>query len=105
MFKSVFLLLSSYLLAASGFAADDVTAISQATTAYVKMETAVNDPLVTVQKVVGGFARVQVKSKSDATDPATAFLKLVKGEWKVLILGTAFEPEDYKRLQIPAALQ
>ena len=105
MFKTVCVLLSSFVLAASGFAADEVTAISQATNAYVKKETAVNDPLVTVQKVVGGFARVQVKSKSGATDPATAFLKLVKGEWKVLILGTAFEPEDYKRLQIPVALQ
>ena len=105
MIQTAFLLLCSFVLVASGFAADDVAAISQATTAYVKKETAVNDPLVTVQKVVGGFARVQVKSKSGATDPVTAFLKLVKGEWKVLILGTAFEPEDFKRLQIPAALQ
>ena len=68
-------------------------------------ETTVSDPVVTVQKVVGGYARVQIKSKSGATDPATAFLKLVKGEWIVLILGTAFEPQDYERLQIPAALQ
>lgn len=105
MIKTAFLLICSFVLTASGFAADDVTAISQAATAYVKKETAVNDPLITVQKVVGGYARVQVKSKSGATDTATAFLKLVKGEWKVLILGTAFEPEDYKRLQIPTSLQ
>lgn len=105
MIKTVFLLLCSFVLAASGHAADDSSAIIKVTTDYVKEETGISDPLVTVEKTVAGFARVQVKSKSGATDPATAFLKLVKGEWKVLVLGTAFEPEDYKRLQIPASLQ
>ena len=105
MIKSVLLAFVAFLLSVSGHAAGDSSAIIQATTDYVKKETGVSDPLVTVEKTVAGFARVQVKSKSGATDPATAFLKLVKGEWKVLILGTAFEPEDYKRLQIPASLQ
>lgn len=99
------LLLVALVLAASGHAADNSGAIIQATKAYVKKETAVKDPLVTVQKVADGYARVQVKSKSGATDPAIAFLKLEKGHWKVLGLGTAFDLEELKELQIPASLQ
>ena len=103
--KSVILLLTSFVLATSGLAADDATAITSATTAYVKKETAINDPLVTVEKVVDGYARVQVKSKTGATDPAVVFLKLVKGNWKVLTLGTGFDPSELKKLKIPASLQ
>jgi hypothetical protein len=103
--KSVLLAFVGFLLAASGHAADDPTAIIQAATDYVKKETAISDPLVTVEKVVDGYARAQVKSKSGATDAAIAFLKLEKGKWKVLTLGTAFEAADYKRLKIPAALR
>lgn len=103
--KLALLLLVPLLLAASGQAADDTQAIIQATTDYVKKEAAINDPLVTVEKIADGYARVQVKSKAGATDPATAFLKLEKGKWKVLTLGTAFGPDDYKDLKIPVSLQ
>jgi hypothetical protein len=58
-----------------------------------------------VEKIVDGYARVQVKSESDATDPAIAFLKSVKGSWKVLTLGTGFDPSELKKLKIPASLQ
>ena len=105
MIQSALLLFTSLLLAASGHAAENPKAIIQATTDYVKKETAISDPLVTVEKVADGYARVQVKSKSGATDTATAFLKLEKGKWRVLILGTGFEPADYRRLKIPASLQ
>jgi hypothetical protein len=71
----------------------------------VKKETAVKDPLVALQKVADGYARVQIKSKSGATDPVIAFLKLEKGQWKVLTLGTVFDPGELKELQIPASLQ
>jgi hypothetical protein len=103
--RSTFLLLVALMLAAFGHAADNSEAIIRATKDYVKKETAVEDPLVTVQKVTEGYARVQVKSKSGATDPAIAFLKLEKGKWKVLGLGTAFDPEKLERLQIPSSLQ
>jgi hypothetical protein len=99
------LLLVALVLAAFGHAADNSEAIIRATKDYVKKETAVKDPLVTVQKVADGYARVQVKSKSGATDAAIAFLKLEKGKWRVLGLGTAFAPEELKELQIPASLQ
>ena len=46
-----------------------------------------------------------MKSRSGATDAAIAFLKLEKGKWKVLGLGTAFDPEELKELQIPASLR
>jgi hypothetical protein len=103
--RSTVLLLIALVLAAFGHAADNSEAIIQATKDYVKKETAVKDPLVTVQKMADGYARVQVKSKSGATDPAIAFLKLEKGKWKVLSLGTAFDPGELKELQIPASLQ
>jgi hypothetical protein len=103
--RSTLLFLVALLLPAFSHANDDSTAIIQATTDYVKKEASVNDPLVTVDKIVEGYARVQVKSKSGATDTATAFLKLSKGRWKVLTMGTAFAPEDYKKLGIPVPLQ
>ena len=103
--RTTLLLLVALVLATFGHASDNFEAIIRATKDYVKKETAVKDPLVTVQKVADGYARVQVKSKSDATDPAIAFLKLEKGKWKVLSLGTAFDPEELKEFQIPASLQ
>jgi hypothetical protein len=103
--KSTLLLLVMLLPAAFCHAAEDAEAIIRATTDYVKKETAINDPLVTVQKVTNGYARVQVKSKSGITDPAIALLKLEKGKWRVLELGTAFGAEDLKELKIPASLQ
>ena len=103
--KLAFLLLVPLLLAAPGQAADDSKAIIQATKDYVKKEAAITDPLVTVEKVADGYARAQVKSKAGATDPATVFLKLEQGQWKVLTLGTAFGPDDYKELKIPTSLQ
>ena len=103
--RSTVLLLIALVLAAFGHAADNSEAIIKATKDYVKKETAVKDPLVTVQKMAGGYARVQIKSKSGGTDPAIAFLKLEKGKWKVLGLGTAFDRGELKQLQIPASLQ
>jgi predicted RND superfamily exporter protein len=59
--RSTLLLLVALVLAAFGHAADNSEAIIQATKDYVKKQTAVKDPLVTVQKVADGYARVQVK--------------------------------------------
>ena len=95
----------SGILAASGQAAVDSKAIIQATTDYAMNETPVKDPLVTVDKVVGGYARVRVKSKSGAADEAVAFLKLKAGKWKVLTLGTEFSADEFRMLKIPASLQ
>src|ERR1700693_5707179 len=103
--RSNLLLLVALVMAAFGHAADHSEAIIRATKDYVKKETAIKDPLVTVQKIADGYARVQVKSKAGATDPAIAFLKLEKGQWRVLGLGTAFDPEELKELRIPASLQ
>ena len=86
--------------------ADDMTgAITRATLEYLKKESPVSDPVVTVEKTAAGYARVKVRSKTGQTDAATAFLKLEQGAWKVLVLGTAFSPDDYTRLKIPAPLR
>ena len=103
--RSTVLLLIALVLAAFGHAADNSEAIIQSTKDYVKKETAVKDPLVTVQKMADGHARVQIKSRSSGTDPAIAFLKLEKCKWKVLDLATAFDHGKLKQLQIPASLQ
>jgi hypothetical protein len=103
--RSTLLLLVALVLAVFGHAADDPEPIIRATKEYVKKETAVKDPLVAVQKLADGYARVQVRSKSGATDPAVAFLKLENGKWKVLGLGTSFDPEELKELKIPVSLQ
>ena len=65
--KSTLLLLVALVLAVFGHAADNSEAIIRATNEYVKKETAVKDPLVTVQKVADGYARVQVKSLAEAS--------------------------------------
>ncbi len=51
----------------------------------------------------GDYARV--RSISLETDPAYVFLKREGGAWKVLTYGTAFGPDDYQSLGIPASLQ
>lgn len=86
--------------------ADEMTgAITRATLEYVKKESPIPDPLVTVEKTAAGYARVKVRSKAGQTDAATAFLKLEQGTWKVLALGTAFSPADCDKLNIPAPLR
>ncbi len=95
----------SGILAASGHAAVDPKAIIQATKDYIVKETEVKDPLVTVDKVVDGYARVQVSSKSGAASDAVAFLKLKAGKWKVLTVGSQFGFDELRKLKIPTSLQ
>lgn len=100
-----FLLLAVMGLFVSTVRADqDSDAITQATMRYVFQEASVDDPSVTIEKIVPGFARVGVKSISGKTDPATVYLKGGNGAWKVITLGTAFAPEDLAELGIPASL-
>jgi hypothetical protein len=88
-----------------GYAADDSAAIIKAAKKYVTTESAVTDAVITVEEVSGDYARIKVESADNSTDPATAFLKRSKAKWKVLVLGTAFAPEDFEELGIPKEVQ
>ncbi|HEU5085828.1 MAG TPA: hypothetical protein VFT99_00235, partial [Roseiflexaceae bacterium] len=56
-------------------------------------------------KVEGDWARARVTPIDVETDPAYVFLKREAGQWKGMLLGTAFGPDDYADLGIPASLQ
>jgi hypothetical protein len=86
-------------------APSDPQAIVEATTAYVRETSAVQQMRVEVEKVDGDFARARAFPTDVETDPAYVFLKREGGQWKGLILGTAFGPEDYAQYGIPASLQ
>lgn len=104
-FFTCFLALSAFcLLQVSASANDENNAIIQAAMRFVFQEAGVNDPSVTVQETIPGFARVKIVSISGATDPATAFLKGGNGKWKVVLLGTGFTREDLAEEGIPASL-
>ena len=58
-----------------------------------------------MEEISGDYARIKVESAGNSTDPATAFLKRGKAKWKMLVLGTAFSPEDFEELGIPTEVQ
>lgn len=91
----------------AGFAAaaGDDQAIVAAAKKYVAANSEIAEVDVKVEKVVGDYARVTVIPKAGQTDPALVFLKRENGAWRGLTIGTAFTPEDYKELHIPAAVR
>jgi hypothetical protein len=98
-------LLSLGLLVACSATPDDNQAIIDATTAYVKANSAVTNFTVVVDQVDGDYARTRVTPTDGSTDPAWVFLKRQNGAWTGLTIGTAFLPEDYQQLGIPDSLQ
>lgn len=104
LFRASLLLALMSLFGSTVQADQDTDAITQATMRYVFQEAGVDDPSVTIEKIVPGFARVAVKSISGKTDPATAYLKGGNGKWQVLSLGTFFAPEDLAEMGVPASL-
>jgi hypothetical protein len=99
------ILVSLWLLAACGAAPNDDQAIIAATRAYVQANSDVANFDVQVEKVDGDYARTRVLPADGSTDPAWVFLKRQDGTWTALTIGTAFLPEDYQQLGIPASLQ
>jgi hypothetical protein len=98
------LTLLSLGLAACGASNDNQTVID-ATTAYVKANSAVANFTVEVDQIDGDYARTHVTPTDGSTDPAWVFLKRQNGAWTGLTIGTAFLPEDYQQLGIPDSLQ
>jgi hypothetical protein len=101
----VLALICGALLTACGGRANDTQAIVDATTQYVKNNSAVSSFIVHVDQVDGDYARTEVTPSDGAADPAWVFLKRQNGQWTALTIGTAFTPEMYRELGIPESLQ
>ncbi len=81
-------------------------AVTIAARKYVTAHSVVSRFHVRIEKIDGDYARVKVTpDDSSQTDAAWVFLKREKGVWRGLTMGTAFSPDDYKELHIPASVQ
>jgi hypothetical protein len=59
-----------------------------------------------VESVSDNYARVKVTPKTPGTaDDALMYLKKEKNNWRGIVIGTGFSPEDYKALKIPEEIQ
>ncbi len=95
------------LLAGAGsiFASSEEQAIIAATRKYLSANGYPQKMNVEVEKVAGSYARATVEPPDKSMDQATVFLKRESGGWKVLTLGTGFDPEDLAKLHIPENLR
>ena len=86
--------------------ASEEEAVTIAARKYVAAHSVVSGFHISIEKVDGDYARVKV-TPNDASqnDAAWVFLKREKGVWRGLTMGTAFSPDDYKELRIPASVQ
>ncbi len=81
-------------------------AVTIAARKYVAAHSVVSRVHVRIEKIDGDYARVKVTpDDSSQTDAAWVFLKRERGVWRGLTMGTAFSPDDYKELHIPASVQ
>ncbi|MFL6516412.1 MAG: hypothetical protein ACJ8M1_15450 [Chthoniobacterales bacterium] len=103
--SSLILLLACLGFAATTFAAPEESAIIAATKKYLAANSYPPDIKIAVEKVAGDYARVSVTPASQQMDPAIAFLKSDHGAWKVLELGTGWDPADLAKLHIPKSLR
>jgi hypothetical protein len=59
-----------------------------------------------VESVTDKYARVKVTPKTPGTaDDALMYLKKEKNNWKGIVMGTGFSPEDFNALKIPEEIQ
>jgi hypothetical protein len=83
----------------------DEAALIDATRAFVKTVSSLGDFHVSVEKVAPEAARLKVSDPAGRVAPAWVFAKKRDGKWKVLDLGTGFDPAYYERHGIPAAVR
>ncbi len=83
----------------------ELKAIVEAARSYLAAQSAITSPAIKVEAVKGNFARVSVVPRKGETDPSTLFLTKKNGAWAGVLLGTAFAPEDYDELSIPANIR
>lgn len=98
------LLASSLVLTTSTVAGGDDQAIIAGAKKYLAAQSYPPGMKVTVEKVVGDYARVAIAPKDPKMDGALVFLKREHGVWKGLTIGTGWDPADLARMHIPASL-
>lgn len=82
------------------------TAIVAAVKDFLKKgKSPVTNPAVTVENLVGEYARVRVTAPSGEADPIFGFLRQKAGTWTVLDLGTFFEASYYDQHGVPKAIR
>lgn len=83
----------------------DTQSIQSAIKKYLSMNTAISPYQITIDNLhcEESYAAAKITPQNKATDTATVYLKLVKGEWNVLSLGTDFDETFLKT--IPKALR
>jgi hypothetical protein len=84
----------------------EAAAVLEATKAYVKGITKLPDVTCAVDRVDGGFAKVSAKSAAGKVAPIHGFARKAKdGKWEVIAMGSFFDPDFFKKHQIPVSLQ
>ena len=99
------LLAVSLLLVPPAVAGEDDQAIIAGTRKYLAAQSYPSGMKVTVEKVVGDYARVAIAPKDPKMDGALVFLKRDQGVWTGLTVGTGWDPEELAKMHIPASLR
>ena len=99
------LLAASLFVTVSALAGGDDQAIIAGTRKYLAAQSYPPGMKVTVEKVVGDYARVAIAPKDPKMDGALVFLKRERGVWKGLTVGTGWDPADLAKMHIPASLR
>lgn len=99
------LIAASVVLTAAAVAGSDDQAIIAGAKKYLATQSYPPGMKVTVEKVVGDYARVAIAPKDPKMDGALVFLKRDHGVWKGLTVGTGWDPEELAKMHIPASLR
>lgn len=82
-------------------AAGDGERIRQATREFIRTQTEVDSVAVEIDALAGEWARVRVIPAGGVSDPAIVYLRRVGGAWRVVLIGTAFAPDDLNEAGVP----
>lgn len=104
-FSFAILLAACLASARPAMASGDNEAVAAATKQYLATHSYPAGMKVAVEKVAGDYARVAITPKDPNSDGALIFLKREHGAWKVLSIGTGWDPADLDKMHIPKSLR
>lgn len=82
-------------------AAGEGERIRRATREFIRTQTEVDSVAVEIDALSGEWARVRVIPEAGVTDPAIVYLRRVENAWRVVLIGTAFTPDDLNEAGVP----
>jgi hypothetical protein len=88
-----------------GLAAAEREAVQSAARDYVRSNGVVRDFSVQIEASNGDWVRAMVVPARAETDPAYLYLRKAGGQWRGVLIGTGFTPEDYDELRIPRSIR